>query len=153
MSDKHKNPYRQGSQYHGVFQHWMSTLKGIATRAQLFEHARSLKMTEGCAMSIVNIMLSPRDHKLAGKIRGKVRGNPCSRGAFYFAEPLHKEMGETKRFRLRWREPAVVASMQAEDKRARKAARQAAQQPELPVVVEQTATKVTAPVAPETVPS
>lgn len=117
-----QNPYRDGCNYNKLFSFWMKL--GIATRQQLFDKALALGIVEGSARSIVNIMLSPRDHALAQdrKHRGNIRGNPCARGAFYFAKPI-KVKGETKQFELAFRPADVVATLVKADAQKREKVR------------------------------
>lgn len=116
ISEQNTNPYRDGCNYNKLFSFWMKL--GIVTRQQLFDKAVALDIVEGSANSIMNIMLSPRDHVLSGKIRGKIRGNPCARGAHYFAKPI-KVKGETKQFELVFRPADVVATLVAADEAKR----------------------------------
>jgi len=95
MATKNKNPYRDGSNYNGIFEA-IRQAKGIVTRNQLIE--------AGHSVSDVTVVLSPRAE---GASRGDCRGNLSSQGHLYFMDKLKKVKGEDQRFRLRWRKEVM----------------------------------------------
>ena len=115
-----KNPYREGSNYFGLFAFIQKAPK--FTREALVKFARqSLKLSEGAAEASVTVILSPR----AESTRGDCRGNISSAGHLYFIEKLsRKEVKGVKgeqEYRLRWRvKPLQVKSRKASKKVSKK---------------------------------
>ena len=100
------NPFREGTIYHAGFKYWQK--KVIVTRIELAEAIERTGLTNKAnpeakyraAYLSATILLSPR---LSSK-RGDCRGNVCTYGHIYYAEPLKKENGEEKKYKLCWRE-------------------------------------------------
>ena len=92
MSTKHKNPYREGSDYHLIFGLVMK--KQIVTRSWLIEAGKKINKTLAAAKATAGVILSPRKTHA---------GNDAAHGEAYFFVALKHKVGEEKRFRLFWR--------------------------------------------------
>ncbi len=93
MASKNKNPYREGSAYNQIFA--FIRKNQVVTKTQLIE--------AGFSTSDVTVVLSPRADGVSTR-GGDCRGNLSARGEKYFMEKLSKkEVGESQRFRLRYR--------------------------------------------------
>jgi hypothetical protein len=93
MASKNKNPYRDGSAYHAIF-NFIQKAKGIVTRTQLLD--------AGFPVADVTVVLSPRAEGSSTR-GGDPRGNMSAQGHLYFMDKLNKKKGEDQKFRLRWR--------------------------------------------------
>ena len=101
-----KNPYQRGN-YSKLFAFWQSDSKGIVTRQAMIAFAMSkLGMKESEAAASVTVILSPRESTT--REGADCRGNFSAQGHLYFAEPLSKEKGEDRKFRLRWRKSELA---------------------------------------------
>jgi hypothetical protein len=90
-----KNPYREGSAYHKVFESLRASGKKGISRKEL--------MVMGHKATDITVVLSPR----LESTRGDIRGNRSSQGHLYFARKLVRrvvgDMKEPQRFSLGWR--------------------------------------------------
>jgi hypothetical protein len=123
MSTKNQNPYREGSQYHGLF--GFIRKAQVVVRSAVLAHAKEIGMTEDAAEATATVILSPREwdgkdadangvlHAKVTRIgedgkpvvtssKGDCRGNMSAAGHIYFMEKLAKKDGEEQRFRLRY---------------------------------------------------
>lgn len=101
-----KNPYQRGN-YSKLFAYWQSECKGIVTRQAMIAFAMSkLGMKDTEAAASVTVILSPRESTT--REGADPRGNFSAQGHLYFAEPLNKEKGEDRKFRLRWRKSELA---------------------------------------------
>ena len=101
-----KNPYQRGN-YSKLFAYWQSEKKGIVTRQEMIAFAMSkLGMKDTEAAASVTVILSPRESTT--REGADPRGNFSAQGHLYFAEPLNKEKGEDRKFRLRWRKSELA---------------------------------------------
>ncbi len=92
MKNPKKNPYRDGSKYHSIFE--TIRKEQIVTKQGLIE--------KGYTTSDVTVVLSPRAEGISTR-GGDCRGNMSSKGHIYFMDKLKHKKGEVMRFRLRWR--------------------------------------------------
>ena len=101
MASKNTNPYREGTLYHTIF----AALKKaqVATRSKLSEVAQKAGKGDKAADAAVTVVLSPR----AESKRGDCRGNMSAQGHLYFVQPLAKKGNDERKYRLRWRKPAL----------------------------------------------
>lgn len=114
----HKNPYREGGNYHKLFAFIQSNNR-IVTRPQMVAFAMTLlddkgvALTEQAAEASVTVVMSPRKESK----RGDCRGNLSAQGHVYYMEKLslgkapegvsRREHNKTRKFRLCWREPML----------------------------------------------
>ena len=96
MASKNRNPYREGSKYHEIFE--FIRQKQVVTRAQLLE--------QGFPIADVTVVLSPRAEGISTR-GGDPRGNLSAQGHVYYMEKLNHKKGEAQKFRLRYRETAL----------------------------------------------
>ncbi len=113
MSTKHKNPHREGSVYWNMFK--------FMQQKQVFTRQEMVESKIGSPYDIT-IVLSPRKTSK----RGDPRGNPAAHGHLYYLEPFPKRVvGESKRFRLRWREVPLARRGRTPEVKARKVSQKA----------------------------
>jgi hypothetical protein len=115
----HTNPYREGGNYHRLFNFMHVTNKRVVTRLQMIAYALTLlddkgkPLTEKSANASVTVVMSPRKESK----RGDCRGNLSAQGHAYFMEKLSlgkcpegttkRDHNKTLRYRLCWREPML----------------------------------------------
>ena len=107
MSKKNKNPYREGSAYHGIFSAWQK--KQIVTEQELIEAGHK-------KADIGVVVRSPRK----SSTRGDCRGNMSCQGHLYYAELLKRKtvkgVKEPQKYRLRWRSEALPPRKRGDNK-------------------------------------
>lgn len=141
---KHVNPYREGSNYHKGFA--MIQKKQVVTRSEMVAFLLSQgivstgKGRDGseAAKATATVLLSPREKDG----RGSRLGNLSAMGHLYFMQPLKKEVGVERKFRLRWRGKALAR--RDYERPSTKAARKEVKQEKTSVVTSASKSTVTA---------
>lgn len=144
-----RNPYHRGNYQLGFA--WMQKNQVFA-RSELVAYLMTLKdrkgknLGENAAMATATVLLSPR--KVDSK-RGDCRGNYSAEGHMYYVEPLRKEKGDEKRFRLFYRKDALTPRPRPDAKDGNKKHKKTVKKAVKKVV--ETAPAVAAPAAPAAV--